>query len=126
MSARDFLFYLILGGTGKLCGFPDSLTDRFLVSRMLLRLTELKLPLHHTEAELTSAILKRLDLPPDKLAGFSVRRRGYDARRKTAIAFIYTVDIELHDSAENPAILERLLADRNISPAPDTRYFNPT
>lgn len=89
---------------------------------MLLRLTELKLPLHHTEAELTSAILNQLDLSPDKLAGFSVRRRGYDARRKAAITFIYTVDIELRDSAENPAILERLLADRHISPAPDTRY----
>lgn len=89
---------------------------------MLLRLTELKLPLNHTGAELTAAILKRLHLLPEQLAGFSIKRRGYDARKKTAITFIYTVDIRLHDSVENPAILERLLADRHISPAPDTRY----
>lgn len=89
---------------------------------MLLRLTELRLPLNHTEAELTAAILKRLDISPEKLAGFSIKRRGYDARKKTAVVFIYTLDVELHDSAKNPTVLERLLADRHISPAPDTRY----
>ena len=33
----------------------------------MLRLAELKLPLDHTDAELTQAVLRRLRIPPDQL-----------------------------------------------------------
>ncbi len=85
----------------------------------MLRLTEIKLPLDHTEAELTAAILKRLKIEADELVGYAIFRRGVDARNTAAIVFIYTLDIEVKDEA---ALLKRALGDRRVFAAPDMRY----
>ena len=84
-----------------------------------MRLTELKLPLDHTAAELRGAILKRLGIVPEDLVGYSIFRRSYDARKPSAIVFIYTLDIELRNEA---ALLARLRADRHVGLTPDTSY----
>jgi uncharacterized FAD-dependent dehydrogenase len=84
-----------------------------------MRLTELKLPLDHTEAQLRAAILKRLGIGADELVGYTVFRRSYDARKKSDIVFIYTLDIEVRDEA---ALLKALKDDRNVGPTPDTSY----
>ena len=84
-----------------------------------MRLTELKLPLEHTESELHAAILKRLGITADQLIGFSIFRRSHDARKPSAIVFIYTLDAELKDEA---AVLKRLRGDRHVGPTPDTSY----
>jgi len=84
----------------------------------MLRLTEVKLPLDHPEAAIRAAILKRLGVAADDLSGFSIFRRAIDAR-KPAIAFIYTLDVELRNEA---ALLERLNGDRHVTRAPDTSY----
>lgn len=85
----------------------------------MLRITELRLPLDHPEAALRSAILKRLGIADAELLDVSVFRRGYDARKKTAIVLTYTLDVTLADEA---AVLARLAHDKQIRPAPDTRY----
>ena len=85
----------------------------------MLRLTELKLPLDHTENDLRTAVINRLRIKPEDLARYTVFRRAADARKKPTIVLIYTLDIELRDEA---AVLKRLSRDRNISPAPDLRY----
>jgi len=85
----------------------------------MLRLTELKLPLDHSEADLRAAILRRLDISAAALLSHTVFRRGYDARKRSAITFIYTVDVELSDEA---AVAHRLRADRHIGPTPDMSY----
>src|SRR5690242_7017733 len=84
----------------------------------MLRLTEVKLPLDHPEAALRAAILKRLGIAAGDLSGYSVFRRAIDAR-KPAIAFTYTLDVEVNDE---PALLERLKGDRHVARAPDTSY----
>ena len=85
----------------------------------MLRINELRLPLDHPEAALRSAILKRLGIADAELLDVSVFRRGYDARKKTAIVLTYTLDVTLADEA---AVLARLSHDPQIRPAPDTRY----
>jgi uncharacterized FAD-dependent dehydrogenase len=85
----------------------------------VLRITELRLPLDHPEAALRSAILKRLGIADAELLDVSVFRRGYDARKKTAIVLTYTLDVTLADEA---TVLARLAHDKQIRPAPDTRY----
>ena len=85
----------------------------------MLRLTELKLPLDHAEDALRTALLKRLGIAPSELVSFSVFRRGVDARKKSAIALIYTLDFEVSNEA---ALLRRLKGDRNVSLAPDMDY----
>jgi uncharacterized FAD-dependent dehydrogenase len=85
----------------------------------MLRITELRLPLNHADAALRSAIVARLGIEDAALLAFNVFRRGYDARRKTAIELIYTLDVTL---ADEPGVLQRHAADPKIRPAPDTRY----
>ena len=85
----------------------------------MLRINELRLPLDHPEAALRSAILKRLGIADAELLDVSVFRRGYDARKKTAIVLTYTLDVTLADEA---AVLARLSHDPQVRPAPDTRY----
>jgi uncharacterized FAD-dependent dehydrogenase len=85
----------------------------------MLRLTELKLPLDHAEGAVETALLKRLGLAASELTGFSVFRRGVDARKKSAIVLIYTLDFEVKNEK---ALLKRLKGDRKVSVAPDTRY----
>src|SRR5882724_8911974 len=85
----------------------------------MLRLTELKLPLDHAEGALRAALLKRLAIGERDLVGFSVFRRAVDARKKSAIALIYTLDIAVRNET---ALLERLKDDRNIKLAPDMEY----
>ncbi|MBX9773558.1 MAG: NAD(P)/FAD-dependent oxidoreductase [Xanthobacteraceae bacterium] len=85
----------------------------------MLRLTELKLPLDHAPDAIAAAVLKRLQLKPQDLIDCSVFRRAVDARKKSAIALIYTLDISVRNEA---AVLKRMAGDRNLSVAPDTGY----
>jgi uncharacterized protein len=85
----------------------------------MLRLTELKLPLGHEEGALKSAILARLKIQAQDLLGFFVFRRATDARKRTAIALTYTLDVEVANEA---ALLKRFANDRNFSRAPDMNY----
>ena len=59
----------------------------------MLRLTHIKLPLDHAASALEAAILKRLDIGAADLAGFAVFRRAHDARKRSAIFLIYTLDV---------------------------------
>jgi uncharacterized protein len=85
----------------------------------MLRLTDIKLDLDHAEGEIKAAVLKRLDLKPQDLLGYSVYRRAVDARKRSAIALTYTLDIEVRNEA---AVLKRLAGDRNVAPTPDEGY----
>jgi uncharacterized FAD-dependent dehydrogenase len=85
----------------------------------MLRLTELKLPLDHAEGAIEAALLQRLGLAAGELVGFSVFRRAVDARKKSAIALIYTLDIEVKNEK---ALFERRKGDRNLAVAPDMAY----
>jgi uncharacterized FAD-dependent dehydrogenase len=85
----------------------------------MLRITELRLPLDHDEAALRPAIVARLGIADAALASFTVFRRAYDARKKSAVQLIYTIDCEFGDER---AVLARLAGDPHIRPSPDTRY----
>ena len=86
----------------------------------MLRLTELKLRLDHSEHELKAAIIKRLGIGANELAGYSIFRRSYDARKPSAIMLMYTLDVEVTNEA---ALLQRLEdGERHVKPTPDTRY----
>ncbi|MBT9596579.1 MAG: NAD(P)/FAD-dependent oxidoreductase [Vitreoscilla sp.] len=88
----------------------------------MLRITELRLPLDHAPEALRPAILARLEVQDSELAAFTVFRRAYDARKKSAVVLIYTVDCELAGSTDEAAVLARHAGDHHIRPSPDTRY----
>ncbi|KUR71277.1 hypothetical protein AQZ52_11495 [Novosphingobium fuchskuhlense] len=88
----------------------------------MLRLTELKLPLDHSPAELEAAIAERLEIEPTALLRYSVAKRGNDARRKSAIKLVYAIDASVTDEA---AVLARHAGDAHVRPSPDTSYRFP-
>src|SRR5512143_1272389 len=85
----------------------------------MLRLTEIKLPLDHTDADLRGAVLAKLGIKGDELLGFAIARRGYDARKRNHIIFIYSLDVALRNEA---VILKRFAHDPHVKPKPDTEY----
>jgi uncharacterized FAD-dependent dehydrogenase len=87
----------------------------------MLRITELKLPLNHAEAELPAAIIARLAIKPDDLLKFTVFRRGYDSRKKADIQLVYTIDVEVSPSHE-VYLLKKFRKDVHIGATPDTSY----
>ncbi len=85
----------------------------------MLRITELRLPLDHPEEDLRKAVVTRLGIKPDDLLSFSVFRRAWDARKKSAIKLVYTIDTDVRDEGR---ISARLKDDRHVNPSPDTTY----
>ncbi len=85
----------------------------------MLRINELKLPLDHSPADLDAAILARLGVDAGRLAGYTVYKRSYDARKRSAIILIYAINAEVRGESE---VLARLRHDIHILPAPDTSY----
>ena len=85
----------------------------------MLRLNEVKLPLEHDDAALPAAILARLDIPAADLIGYTVFKRSYDARKRSAVVLIYSLHVEVRDEA---FVLARLAHDIHLMPAPDTDY----
>lgn len=83
----------------------------------MLRLTDVHLPLDHSEHALKEAVLDRLKISAESLRRLHISRRAYDARKKSAIQWVYTVDVEVDDEA---ALLSRRLP--KIGPAPDLTY----
>ncbi|KQT85795.1 NAD(P)/FAD-dependent oxidoreductase [Aurantimonas sp. Leaf443] len=85
----------------------------------MLRLSELRLPLGHAPEALLPALQARLAIEPGDLLDHAVVRRASDARKKSAIMMVYTVDVALRDEA---AVLARFAGDANVRPRPDTDY----
>lgn len=86
----------------------------------MLRITELKLPLDHSDDELRAAIVQRLGITDEQLLGFTLFKRSYDARKKNSeLLFIYTIDLETSNEDE---LLRVFADDPKISVAPDVSY----
>src|SRR3990167_1708816 len=85
----------------------------------MLRISELKLPLGHPPEAMAPAIVTRLGIEVDDLVSFAVARRAHDARRKSAILMVYSVDVVLRDEA---AVLSRFEGDHQVRVTPDTDY----
>jgi uncharacterized protein len=95
---------------------PKGATD---ASPPMLRLTEIKLPLDHPTEALHAAILERLGIAATDLIGFAVYKRSYDARKRSAITLIYSVDVELRERAAAAVGTQRIA---HVAPSPDMNY----
>ncbi|MBI3569822.1 MAG: FAD-dependent oxidoreductase [Gammaproteobacteria bacterium] len=88
----------------------------------MLRLTEIRLGLEHTEAELRAVLLCALGIADAEIIAWHVRRRGYDARKSGEIVFVYTLDVEVRGEA---VLLVKLRGRPHIAQAPDETYHYP-
>ncbi len=85
----------------------------------MLRLTEIKLPLDHLPQAITEAVISRLAIDPSELISCTIFRRAHDARNKSAIALIYSIDVEVKDES---LVLKRFAKDERIQLTPDIDY----
>ena len=85
----------------------------------MIRLTNLRLPLDHQPEALPAAAAQRLGVAPEAIRSLTVFRRGFDARKKTAIVLVYTLDLDLEGATET---LRRFAGDPQIGPTPDLEY----
>ncbi|MFT5117966.1 MAG: putative FAD-dependent dehydrogenase [Kiritimatiellia bacterium] len=85
----------------------------------MIRLSNIQLPLQHDESALTSVILDTLNIGSEQLIHYTIFRRGYDARKKSKIILIYSVDVDTHI---NEQLLETFADNPLIKLSPDTSY----
>ncbi|MBE0493657.1 MAG: NAD(P)/FAD-dependent oxidoreductase [Thiomicrospira sp.] len=85
----------------------------------MIRITNVKLPLNHNEAELEQAILATLGITKTQLIETTVFRRGFDARSKNNISLLYTLDLNVQNEAE---LLQQHSQNQNVRLTPDMRY----
>ncbi len=85
----------------------------------MLRLNELKLPLDHAADALRPAICQHLGITDADLLSFTIFKRSYDARKKSAILLIYAIDAEVRNET---AVFARLDDKHRVVPTPDMAY----
>ncbi len=106
----------IIAALCKAAGLPPAL----ILDHPMLRITEFKLPIDHADEALRPALVQRLGIADSELLDFTLFKRSYDARKKSAeLCFIYTIDFTASDEA---ALLKKFSDDRHITIAPDTSY----
>ena len=72
--------------------------------KTVIRISELKLPITHTEAELEKEIQKVLRLKKQPFT-YECMRQSVDARKKPELFYVYTVDVE---TAQAATVVKRL------------------
>ena len=61
----------------------------------MIRITQLKLPMVHTDEDLRNQIAKGLKIPVEKIAKYQIVKKSIDARKKNEIKYIYSVDVTI-------------------------------
>jgi uncharacterized protein len=85
----------------------------------MLRLTEIKLPLDHKPEAIFEAMVLRLGVAQQDIISWNIFRRAHDARKKSSILLVYTIDVEVKNEA---ALLKRFARDNHVNPSPDMEY----
>ncbi len=87
----------------------------------MLRINELKLPLNHTDDDLPTAIIDKLQISAKDLLNFNIFKRSFDARKKTNILLIYQIDVTLTEATEKD-VLDKFSEQLTVKLSPDTTY----
>jgi uncharacterized FAD-dependent dehydrogenase len=89
----------------------------------MIRITQLKLPIKHTNEDMIAAIAKTLKLPPQKIKDFTIVKKSIDARKKNEVKYIYTVEVNvlLAPKEYETTIISRS-RNENVSIAEKSQY----
>ena len=90
----------------------------------MIRLTELKLALDHSPADLSHLVYRTLGVAAADVAQLLIFKRSYDAR-KVSLLVVYIVEVALTNAALEQATLARLAGKPHIGATPDTTYQPP-
>ncbi len=85
----------------------------------MIRLSNIQLPLDHNDTAIEKSVLALLNISAEQLVSINVFRRGYDARKKTNIMLIYTLDVE---TTLNESLLAQFAEHQQVKETPDLEY----
>lgn len=71
----------------------------------MLRINQIKLLPGHTDADLKKTILHTLKISEKELLDYKISRQSVDARKKSNVVYVYTIDVEV---SEEEQILQKL------------------
>jgi len=97
----------------------DKLAPRAFTIAAVIRLTELRFPLDYADESVAPEICRVLGIDAAQLLGWTLYRRGFDARNRAQIVAVLTVDAQVHDEAQ---VLSQHAGARNIGARPDQSY----
>ena len=61
----------------------------------MLQISQLKLSVTHTEEDLREKVASVLRIQPEEIRRLNIRRRSIDARDKSELLFVYTLQVEV-------------------------------
>ena len=93
----------------------------------MLRLSNLPVPLDYTEDSLAALVRKKLGLAPGRLISCTLYRRSVDARDKSDVHFVVSLDLRVQNEAVLLKKFRNLtpVADPAPSPLPAPRFSRP-
>lgn len=86
----------------------------------MIRITQMKLPIHHTPQELEKKIARVLRSGKQSFS-YEIRRQSLDARHKDEKKFVYTIDVSIQDEQK----ILRKVHDKNIMSINERPYVFP-
>ena len=85
----------------------------------MIRVHDLALPFDHDPEDLNKALAKRLCIRSNALQNIQIVRQSIDARRRSRIVFVYTVDVKV---GNEPKVLKGCVKDTKVGLAPVMSY----
>ena len=88
----------------------------------MIRIQQLKMPLSHKREDIIKKVAKRCKIKPEQILNLEIVRRSVDARKKSEVCYIYTIDL----TVENEIRILKKVNDKNIMLTNKTEYQFPT
>lgn len=87
----------------------------------MIRIQQVKMPLEHTKEMLMQKAAKLLKVSPEQIKHMKIVRRSLDARKKSEVTYVYTIDVSL---SQEQKILKKV-HNNNIMSTKETPYQIP-
>ena len=91
----------------------------------MLRVSQVKLPVTHTEEELEKKLIKMLHIEKGQLLSWNIWKQSLDARRKPELYYVYTLDAEVKGEASVYQKLKKKHQDKNVECCQKPEYHFP-
>ncbi len=88
----------------------------------MIRLQNIRMPLDYTEADLYKSAAKKLQISKDTIKSLKVRRRSVDARKRNAVSFLFSLDLEI---SQEQQLLKRFANDNDVLSVQEVPYTVP-
>ncbi len=85
----------------------------------MIRLQNIRMPLDYTERDLYHAAAKKLRISADAIKSLKIRRRSVDARKRGAVSFLFSLDLE---TPQENKLLQIFAKDNDVLPVSETPY----